>query len=237
MLKRMGTALLALAVLALLAGDHLTNLGKTPADRVFIKYKKKHEAVRNDIQSLGEDLREILKTRERTPAPRIYIALLAELARLKSEARLIESWDNGSLDRSDSVGLMADSLLVLEYLQMTAAYARALNDSMKQAPAAGRAIASVDTLEKAAKDFPAYYAKHRSGTPAFEDKDVLALSRETARLVPIAQALFDTKDPKATSAYRVRFFARYADNIIEKNKEKLRAFQKTLVRQGSLAPR
>jgi hypothetical protein len=237
MLKRTGTAILGIIVLALLAGDHFTNLGSTPSERIFSKYKAKHAFVRADITALGEDLREILKTRDRAAAPRIYIALLAELARLKGEVQLIESWEKGTLDKTESIGLMADSLLVLEYLQMTTAYARAINDSMRKTATEGRALASTDTLEQAAKNFPEYYEKRQTGTTVFDDAEILTHSREAGRLVPIAKALFDTPDAKAAVGYRVRFFARYADNIIEKNREKLQAFQRSLVKNGSLAPR
>jgi hypothetical protein len=237
MLKRTRTALLALIVLALLAGDHFTRIGNTPADRIFSKYKEKHTSVRAEIRTVGEELREILKTRERTPAPRIYIALLAELSRLNAEVKLIESWENGSLSRTDSTALMADSLLVLEYLHMTACYAKAINESMRRTPQAGRALASSDVLEQAAKDFPRYFDMKKGGAPVFDDAEVLSQSREAGRLAPIAKALFDTSNPQATVGYRVRFFARYSDNIIEKNRARLQEFQKSLVKNGSLAPR
>lgn len=237
MLKRMGTVVLALIVLGLLAGDHFTKFGATPADRIFSKYKEKHTAVRAEIRLVGEELRDILKTRERAAAPRIYIALLAELARLNAEVTLVESWENGTLDRNDSLSLMADSLLVLEYLHMTASYARAINETMRQPVPAGREIASSSTLDQAAKEFPRYYAEKQVGVPVFEDAEVLTHSREAGRLVPIAKALFENQDPQGVINYRVRFFARYADNIIEKNRDRLQAFQNSLVKHGSLAPR
>ncbi len=238
MLKRAKTVVLALIVLGLLAGDHFARIGTTPVDRIFIKYKDKHTAVRAEIRGVGEELREILKTRERAAAPRIYIALLAELARLNAETQLIENWESGALNKNDSVGLMADSLLVLEYLHMTASYARALNENMRQsAKVGGRDIASSNSLEQAAKEFPRFFEQGQGGVPVFEDSEVLSQSREASRLVPIAKALFDMPDPQAIIGYRVRFFARYADNIIEKNRDRLQTFQNNLVKNGSLAPR
>ena len=134
---------------------------------------------------------------------------------------------------------MADSLLVLEYLHMTASYARALNETMRQnaQTGGGRDLASSNTLEQAAKEFPRYFEQGQDGVPVFEDAEVLGQSREASRLVPIAKALFDMPDPQAIISYRVRFFARYADNIIEKNRDRLQTFQNNLVKNGSLAPR
>lgn len=236
MLKRTVTIGLGIAVLALLAGDRLIHAPVNPGDRIFSKYKIKHESVRTHITAVGEELREILKTRPKAVAPRIYIALLTELARLKGEVALIESWENGTLNRSESVGLMADSLLVLEYLDMTAAYAKAMNEIMRQ-PSETRSLASDDTMDRAAREFPRHYEASRAGIPVFDDAEILAQSRESARLVPIAKALFDSPDPQAVVGYRVRFFSRYADNIISKNREKLQAFQQNLLKVGSVAPR
>ncbi len=231
MLKRIGVLLLALVVLGLAVGDRLADFRATPGDRIFSKYKKKHGAVRAEIRVVGEELREILQSRKQTAAPRIYIALLAELARLNAEQDLIESWENTSHESAEYIALMADSLVVLEYLHMTAAYARAISESMSRPAQPGRTIAQANTLEQAARNFPRYYQENQSGVPIFEDPQILAHSRGAARLVPIAKELFESENSPAAIDHRVQFFARYADNIIEKNRSLLEVFQKTVAKK------
>ncbi len=235
-LKRSFTAVLALTVLALLAGDKFAGIGSNPTERLFSKYKEKHALVRREIQGMGEELREVLKTRERTVSPRLYIALMTELARLKAESALITSWERGTLSKEDSKTLMADSLMVLEYLHMTNSYAKAILQIMR-AETPGRTIASSDTLERAAKNFDSIYNGSRTNVSVFEDSEVLAQGREAGRLAPIARQLFQNPESEATIQYRVRFFARYSDNIIEKNREKLIAFQKSLTKSAGVGAR
>jgi len=236
-LKRSFTAVLALIVLGLLAGDRITNLsGGSPTERLFSKYKEKHALVRREIQGMGEELREVLKTRERAIAPRLYIALMTELARLKAETSLISSWERGTLSKEDSRVLMADSLMVLEYLHMTNSYAKAILQIMRE-EGRGRSLASSDAFERAARDFEPIYQNSRTNISVFEDTEVMGQGREAGRLAPIARLLFQNPTSEATLQYRVRFFARYSENIIEKNRDKLIAFQKSLTKSASAGGR
>lgn len=233
MRNRWVTLVLGISVVGLAVWGFKFRRPSDPVDRVFETYKAKHTQVRGEIRALGEQLRTILKTEAKAPAPRIHIALLSELARLNNEVNLIESWDKGTLNRRESVNLMADSVLVLEYLHMTTLFARSLSDQVMSGHS-DRSLASDDSMERAARAFPSAYLAAPGGDTIFKNADVLANSREANRLIPIARALYENPDGEGSVEYRVRFFARYAENILQKNKATIDAFRKSLVQNASV---
>lgn len=186
---------------------------------VFKRYEEKHREVRASLMDYAREVRQLLADKHRPADPSIPVALLTELQRLKTEKKLVKSWKQGTLPKEDYVSVMADSLMVMEYLTLMEAYGRALNELSRDPVVNGQTLKGAALFKEAASRFDTLFVPNRKMTSPLYDAKIVDVSPSALRLVPIASQILSQGE--SALEYRVQFFSKYARNIINKNQKYL----------------
>ena len=194
--------------------DNLDQVPVSFVQKIHKKFEKKHQSVTQQILAIGKTLNKFRKEGKKIPGLKVHIALLTELQRLKKEQKNLVG--KSRFTTGEHLALIADSMMILEYLDILSAYGQALNEVVEVNGSPD--ITEESLLVEASKRFPSYYSERKRGKWAFADRDIAMFSSQGAKLTPLAASLFN-ENMAGLIEYRIQFFMGYADRIINNNRK------------------